>query len=36
MELVLTVPSEHEAEAITNNWRQKNEEIYAFLMKNLL
>lgn len=36
MELVLTVPSEHEAEAITNNWRQKNEEIYAFLMNNLL
>lgn len=36
IDLTLTVPSEHEAEIIANNWRQKSEDIYALLMKNLL
>lgn len=36
IDLTLTVPSEKEAQAIVNNWRQKSEEIYALLMKNLL
>lgn len=36
VDLTLTVPTEHEAQVIANNWRQKNEEIYALLMKNLL
>lgn len=36
MDLTLTVPTKHEAEVIANNWRHKSDEIYAFLMKNLL
>ena len=36
IDLTLTVPSEKEAQAIANNWQQKNEEIYAYIMKNLL
>lgn len=36
IDLTLTVPSEKEAQAIISNWRQKSEEIYALLMKNLL
>lgn len=36
VDLTLTVPTEHEAEIIANNWRHKSEEIYALLMKNLL
>ena len=36
IDLTLIVPSEKEAQAIVNNWRQKSEEIYALLMKNLL
>lgn len=36
IDLTLTVPSEKEAQAIVNNWRQKSEEIYALLMKTLL
>lgn len=36
IDLTLTVPSEKEAQAIINNWRQKSEEVYALLMKTLL
>lgn len=36
IDLTLTVPSEKEAQAIANNWRQKNEELYAYIMKSLL
>ena len=36
IDLTLTVPSEKEAQAIANNWQQKNEEIYAYIMKSLL
>lgn len=36
IDLTLAVPSEHEAQLIANNWRQRNEDIYALLMKNLL
>lgn len=36
VDLTLTVPTEHEAEIIANNWRHRSEDIYAFLMKNLL
>lgn len=36
IDLTLVVPSEHEAELIANNWRQRSDDIYALLMKNLL
>ena len=36
MELTITVPSEEEALRISNNWAQKNQEIYALIMQNLL
>lgn len=36
IELTLTVPSEAEAETISNNWNKKNQEIYAWIMQNLL
>lgn len=36
IELTLSVPSENEAESIANNWQKKNQEIYAWLMSQLL
>lgn len=36
IDLTLTVPSESEAKTMTNNWAQKNQEIYAWIMQNLL
>ncbi len=36
IDLTLSVPSEKEAEAVCANWKEKNQEIYAYLMKNLL
>lgn len=36
IDLTLSVPDEHEAKIIANNWRHKSEEIYALLMKTLL
>lgn len=36
IDLTLTVPSEAEAETISNNWSRKNQEIYALIMQNLL
>ncbi|MGN0404891.1 MAG: DUF4364 family protein [Bariatricus sp.] len=36
IDLTLSVPSETEAEAIVTNWQKKNQEIYAWLMANLL
>lgn len=36
VDLTLSVPSEKEAEAICANWKEKNQEIYAYLMKSLL
>ena len=36
IDLTLTVPSESEAETISNNWSKKNQEIYALIMQNLL
>lgn len=36
IELTLSVPSESEADAIVNNWQKKNQEIYAWLMSQLL
>lgn len=36
IELTLSVPSESEAEAIANNWQKKNQEVYAWLMSQLL
>ena len=32
----MTAPTESEAETIANNWQQKNEEIYAAIMAQLL
>ena len=36
IDLNVTAPTEAEAETIANNWTQKNEEIYAMIMANLL
>ena len=36
IDLTVSAPTEAEAETIANNWTQKNEEIYAMIMANLL
>lgn len=36
IDLTLSVPTENEAKAIINNWNKKNQEIYAWLMAQLL
>lgn len=36
IDLTLTVPSEEAASHICDSWRTKNQEIYAYLMKQLL
>ena len=36
IELTLSVPSEHEAETIATNWQKKNQQVYAWLMGELL
>ncbi|MDY5845289.1 MAG: DUF4364 family protein [Bariatricus sp.] len=36
IDLTLSVPSETEAEAIIANWQKKNQEVYAWIMANLL
>lgn len=36
IDLTVTAPTEKEAETIANNWQQKNEEIYAWIMAHLL
>lgn len=36
IDLKLTVPTEKEAEAITNHWSLKSQEIYTLLLTNLL
>lgn len=36
LDLTLTVPTEEQAITVANNWNQKNQEIYAQIMANLL
>lgn len=36
IDLTLSVPTESEAKAIINNWTKKNQEIYAYIMSQLL
>lgn len=36
IDLTLSVPTESEAESISNNWQKKNQEIYAWVMSQLL
>ncbi len=36
IDLTITVPTESEAETVANNWKKKNQEIYALVMSNLL
>lgn len=36
IELTLSVPSENEAETIAANWQKKNQQVYAWLMAELL
>lgn len=36
IDLTLTVPDEEEAVAICNNWQKKSQQIYAYLIENLL
>lgn len=36
LDISITVPSESEAEKMSNNWTAKNEEVYALIMEKLL
>jgi len=36
IDLTLTVPTKEQAEAICSHWRDKSQEVYAFLMQTLL
>lgn len=36
IELTVTVPTESEAQTISNNWTKKNQEVYASIMSALL
>ena len=36
IDLTVTAPTEQEAETIANNWGRKNQELYAWIMANLL
>lgn len=36
IDLTITVPSEAEAKTVSDNWRKKNQEIYALIMAHLL
>ncbi len=36
IDLSLSVPSEDEAGAICSNWKKNNQDIYEFIMKNLM
>ena len=36
IDLTLSVPTENEAKSIMNNWNKKNQEVYAWLMSQLL
>lgn len=36
IDLTLSVPTESEAKAIINNWNKKNQEVYAWIMSQLL
>ena len=36
IDLTLTMPTEEEASTVANKWNQKNQEIYAQIMANLL
>lgn len=36
IDLTITVPTQREAEAVATNWTSKNQEIYAFVMAQLL
>lgn len=36
IELTLSVPTESEAESISNNWQKKNQAVYAWVMSQLL
>ena len=36
IDLTITVPSETEAQAVTDNWQKKNQELYATIMAKLL
>lgn len=36
IDLTITVPSESEAQAVSDNWQKKNQEIYARIMAELL
>lgn len=36
IDLTLSVPTENQANAVCENWKKKNQKIYAFLMQELL
>lgn len=36
IDLTLTVPTENQANNLCNNWKKKNQKLYAFLMQELL
>lgn len=36
IDMTLSVPSEKQAESMCNHWKEKSQEIYAYVMKSLL
>ena len=36
IDLSLSVPTEHQANSICDNWKKKNQKLYAYLMQELL
>ena len=36
IDLTLSVPSEEQAQAVCAHWKDKSQEIYAYVMQNLL
>lgn len=36
IDLTLTVPAEEQANSLCNNWKKKNQKLYAYLMQELL
>ncbi|MBR5584526.1 MAG: DUF4364 family protein, partial [Lachnospiraceae bacterium] len=36
IDLALSVPTEGQANAICDNWKKKNQKLYAYLMQELL
>ena len=36
IDLTISVPSEDQAQAVCAHWKERSQEIYAYIMQNLL